>query len=68
MYQQQQTFPPVCMLCFVLTVRLYFFIKVYRYPEGFCNRRVATFFEKSVLKETHFLRFLYNSSTTVIQS
>ena len=35
-----------------------FFIKIYRYSEDYTNRHVATFFEISVLKEFHVLRYL----------
>ena len=40
-----------------------FFIKVYRYSEGFSNRQVARFFERSVLKEVRILRYLHNTVT-----
>ena len=42
-----------------------FFIWVYRYSEGFSNRYVAMFFERSVLKEVRVLQYLYNSGTMV---
>ena len=40
-----------------------FFIKVYRYSEGFSNRNVVTFFETSFLKEVRILRYVHNNNS-----
>ena len=40
-----------------------FFIKVYRYSEGFSSRHIATFFGRSVLKEVRILNYLYSTVT-----
>ena len=38
--------------------KTFFFIQTYRYPEVWCNRHVAAFFETSVLKEVRILYLL----------
>ena len=43
-----------------------FFIKVYRYSEGFSNHHAAVFFERSVSKEVHILHYLHNSNTMIL--
>ena len=40
-----------------------FFAKDYRYSEGFSSHHVATFFERSILKEVRMLRYLPNTVT-----
>ena len=44
-----------------------FFMKIYRYSEGFSSRHVATFFKRSVLKEVCILCYLYNTVTAQCQ-
>ena len=44
-----------------------FFIKVYRYSEGFSNHQVAAFLGRSVLKEVSVLLYLYNNSTMLMR-
>ena len=43
-----------------------FFIKIYRYSEGFSNPHVITFFERNVLKEVNILWLLHNNSTMLL--
>ena len=38
--------------------KMLFFIKDYRYCEGFSNRYIAVLFERSVLKKVRILRYL----------
>ena len=40
-----------CFLFHVITGRDYFFTQIQRYPEVWCSRQVAAFFETSVLKD-----------------
>ena len=45
-----------------------FFIKVYRYTEGFSCRHVVAFFETSVLKEIRVLCYPCNNSTILLSN
>ena len=45
-----------------------FFIKVYRYSEGFSCRHVVAFFETSVLKEIRVLCYPCNNSTILLSN
>ena len=42
------------------------FTKAYRYSEGFSNRNVPAFFQRTFSKEVRFLRYFHNNSTTVM--
>ena len=46
-------------LCNELKTRV--FVKAYRYFEGFSNRHVAAFFERSFLKDVCILRYPHNN-------
>ena len=43
-----------------------FFVKVCRYLEIFFSRHIVAFFEASVLKEVHILRYLHNIGAALI--
>ena len=43
-----------CFLFYVITASS-IFTQIYRYPEAYCNRHVAAFFETNVLKEVRIL-------------
>ena len=50
-----------------MTGRYYFFIQISRYPEVWCNRHVAAFFEKIVVKEVRvYACYLHNNITMLL--